>query len=183
MRILVISEGPGADYLAKCKADDSLDNLEILPFQPFKDVPNINASADVLVAILETDAGIFSVPSKVLTYLCAGRPILAAIPSQNLASRIISESGAGMAVEPTDMSGFLEAARELRENLARREDCSVAARAYAERYFNVETIARRFEACFRTTDTKIFPEDRIERRPFSRNRKQSVNNYLSKESV
>jgi glycosyltransferase involved in cell wall biosynthesis len=166
--IMVISEGPGADYLAKCKKDESLANLEILPFQPFKDVPNMNASADVLVAILETDAGIFSVPSKVLTYLCAGRPILAAIPSQNLASRIISESGAGLAVEPADLNGFLAAARELRQNRARREECSIAARAYAEDNFNVETIARRFEACFQTADSKIFPEDRGERRPFSK---------------
>ena len=39
------------------------------------------ASADVLVALLETDAGAFSVPSKVLTSLSAGRPILAAIPA------------------------------------------------------------------------------------------------------
>jgi glycosyltransferase involved in cell wall biosynthesis len=175
VKIMVISEGPGADYLARCKADESLSNLEILPFQPFKDVPDINAAADVLVAILETDAGIFSVPSKVLTYLCAGRPLLAAIPSQNLASRIISEGRAGLAVEPADMNGFLAAARELRQNPARREDCSRAARAYAEENFNVETIASRFESCFEAAGNSIFPGKLTEPLPLSQNSKQPVN--------
>ena len=162
VKILVISEGPGADYLAQCKQDEALVNLEILPFQPFKDVPNINATADVLVAILETDAGIFSVPSKVLTYLCAGRPILAAIPSQNLAARIISGGRAGTSVEPADMNGFLAAACEFRQNQGKREECSIAARAYAEDNFNIETIASRFEACFQTALKTISPGDRVE---------------------
>ena len=151
VQIVVISEGPGADYLARCRKMENLTNLKILPFQPFAEIPNINATADLLVAILEKDAGVFSVPSKVLTYLCAGRPILAAIPSQNLAARIISRSKAGICVEPTDVNGFLMAARELRQNLSLRQACSIASRAYAENNFNVEIIASRFEECFKTS--------------------------------
>jgi glycosyltransferase involved in cell wall biosynthesis len=176
VKIMVISEGPGADYLDRSKKTESLTNLEILPFQPFKDVPNINATADVLVAILETDAGIFSVPSKVLTYLCAGRPILAAIPSQNLASRIISGCRAGATVEPTDMNGFLAAARELRQNQTKREECSVSARAYADDNFNVEAIASRFEACFQTAPKTISPGDRVESVTSPEFSKQSLKN-------
>ena len=48
------------------------------------------ASADVLVAILEPDASRFSVPSKVLTYLCASRAIVGVLPPDNSVAEILS---------------------------------------------------------------------------------------------
>ena len=119
--------------------------LRVLPFQPFLDMPEMLATADVLVAVLEADAGIFSVPSKVLTYHCAGKPILAAMPSGNLAARIIAKEGSGICVEPDNITGFLNAARQLRQDAALRQRCGEKARAYAERHFDIEKIADRFE--------------------------------------
>jgi glycosyltransferase involved in cell wall biosynthesis len=145
VRAVVISEGPGADYLRERKGVENLDNLELLPFQRFEDMPDILAAADVLVAVLEADAGVFSVPSKVLTYHCAAKPILAAIPSANLAARIIAKEGTGICVEPADVNGFLEAAAALRQNGCLRRRYGAAARAYAEDNFDIEMIADRFE--------------------------------------
>ena len=75
-------------------------------FQPFESLPDVLGSADVLVAILEPDAGVFCVPSKVLSYLCAGRPVLLAVPLENLVSRIVKNEGAGLGVDPLDVDGF-----------------------------------------------------------------------------
>ena len=108
----------------------------------------------MLVAALEADAGVFSVPSKVLTYHCAGRPILAAIPSSNLAARTIAQAGSGVCVEPGDIAGFLEAARRLRADATLRERCGRAARAYAEKNFDIETIADRFEEAIKIQKLK-----------------------------
>jgi glycosyltransferase involved in cell wall biosynthesis len=148
VQIVVVSEGPGADYLQERKVAEDLGNLTLLPFQSFEKVPDILAAADVLVAVLEADAGVFSVPSKVLTYHCAGKPILGAIPSGNLAARIIAQEQSGVCVEPADMEGFLQAARELHSNKNSREKHGAAARAYAENHFDIRKIADRFEACF-----------------------------------
>jgi len=145
VRIIVTSEGPGADYLRRRKEVDNLGNLEILPFQSFETMPDMLAAGDVLVAVLEAEAGIFSVPSKVLTYHCAGKPILAAMPLGNLAARIIIREGSGACVEPDDMDGFLKAGRELRKDAALRQRSGERARAYAERNFDVQKIADRFE--------------------------------------
>jgi colanic acid biosynthesis glycosyl transferase WcaI len=38
------------------------------------------AASDVLIAIIDSEAGSFAVPSKVQSYLCAGRPVLLAAP-------------------------------------------------------------------------------------------------------
>ena len=73
-------------------------NLVFLPLQPMDVFPDVLGAADVLVALLENDAGPFSVPSKVLSYLCAGRPILLSAPPSNLSVRLVEKAAAGLCV-------------------------------------------------------------------------------------
>lgn len=145
-RVVVVSEGMGADFLAREKALKGLDNLVLLPFQPFARVPDVLGSADVVIAILEPDAGVFSVPSKVLTYHCAGRALLAAMPAENLATRLIAREQTGLVVDPHDQEAFLHAAQRLLDDRAGREQMGVRARAYAETAFDIGAIGERFEA-------------------------------------
>ena len=144
-RVVVISEGPGADWLAAHKSALPVENLILLPFQDFASMPDVLGSADVLTAILEPEAGVFSVPSKVLTYLCAARPILAAIPEANLAARTLTRAAAGVVTPPEDERGFCDAAERLANDIALRARLGAAARAHAESHFRVEPIAERFE--------------------------------------
>jgi glycosyltransferase involved in cell wall biosynthesis len=146
VRVVVVSEGLGADHIARVKQVEGLDNLVVLPFQPYGALPDVIASGDVLVVVLEADAGIYSVPSKLLTYLCAGRAILGALPRDNLAARIVARAGAGLVAAPADLPGFLAAAEALLAAPERRAAAGAAARAYAEHTFDIAAIAERFEA-------------------------------------
>jgi colanic acid biosynthesis glycosyl transferase WcaI len=146
VRVVVISEGVGADVLARAAADERLSNLILLDFQPYEDLPEVLASADVLVAILEPEAGVFAIPSKVLTYLCAGRPLLGAIPSENLAAKTIIRSGGGVVVDPRDPEALTSAAGRLLSDSVGRKRHGQAARAYAEARFEIARIGDRFEA-------------------------------------
>lgn len=145
VRVIVITEGPGAEYLRDKKATEGLNNLQLLPFQPFADMPEVLASADVLLTVLEREAGVFSVPSKVLTYHAAGRAILGAMPAENLAARILKEEGSGVCVEPEDANGFVSAAQQLRSDASIRTNLARRARTYAEREFDIVRVADRFE--------------------------------------
>ena len=89
--VVVISHGPGADWLRKQKIKFQVDNLYLFDFQPFELMSQIIGSADVLVSILEPEAGIYSVPSKVQTYLCGKKPLLLSVPADNLITRIVNE--------------------------------------------------------------------------------------------
>ncbi len=148
VRVVVVSEGPGATWLQQQKRLRHLRNLTLLPYQPFDRLPDILGAGDVLVAILEPDAGIFSVPSKVLSYLCAGRPILLAVPAENLAARIVSQNDAGMVHPPGDEAGLIEKAHRLYAERALTRHMGVNARAYADAHFDIARIADRFEATF-----------------------------------
>ena len=145
-RLIVISEGLGADFLAAEKRTKGLDHLLLLPFQSFERMPEILASADVLITLLEPDAGIFAVPSKVLTNLCAQRAQLLAVPPENLAARIVEQQQAGIVVPPRDLNGFLMAARRLRSDADLRQRMAANGRAAAEKHFDIAAITDRFES-------------------------------------
>jgi len=144
VRIVVISEGLGADYLQRQKANRTLDNLMLLGFQPFECMPDILAAADILFAILEQDAGVFSVPSKVLSYLCSGRPIVLSVPPENLAARTVQEIRAGFVTAPDDWEGFIQTMDRLVNDPTLRRDLGSNGRQYAERSFGIEKIALSF---------------------------------------
>lgn len=143
--VMVFSEGKVASHLAEVGKADGLKNLIVRPWVDFSDLPSVLASADILVALIEPDAGVFSVPSKVLTYSCIGRPILGSMPKANLASRILNREGAGLVAEPHDPDAFVANARRLLADAELRGQMGRNARAYAERAFDINVLADRFE--------------------------------------
>jgi len=158
VRVVVNSEGLGSDWLRE--HGRGLSNLVLLPFQPFERLPQVLATGDVLISVLEPDAGIFSVPSKVLTYLSAGRPVLGAIPAENLAARIILRNEAGLIAPPDDTHAFLAAAGKLAEDAALRARLGKNALDYAARTFDIDAITARFAGLLK----RVVAEHRAARR-------------------
>ena len=74
-KLAVVSEGEGATKVTRSAAA-AAGNVMVFGFQPADFLPDVLGSADVLVALLEPDATKFSIPSKVLSYMAAGRPIV-----------------------------------------------------------------------------------------------------------
>ncbi len=141
--VLVVTEGKGRAYLEEDA--NRRDNLVLRDFLPFDEAMRVQGASDVLVCILEPEAGRFSVPSKVLTYLCLDRPVLGFLPLDNDAAVMIEEAGAGAVVAGYDVDA---AAEFLRARLApsAREEAVSWGRRYAEEHFAAATIADRFEA-------------------------------------
>jgi glycosyltransferase involved in cell wall biosynthesis len=148
-RVVLLSQGHGADYLQGLKDEGRLQNLDILGFRPFAQMPAVFSATDVLAAVLEPEAGVFSVPSKVLAYLCGGKPLLTAMPPENLASRIVDGHDAGIVVAPDDADGFVRGGLALLRDAERRARMGRNARAYAEQTFDIEQITTAIEATLR----------------------------------
>lgn len=148
VRVVLISEGPGADYVMRRANEAGLRNLIVLPFQRFEDLPDVLGTAEIFLALLEPDAGIFSVPSKILSYLCAGKPTVAAMPKENLAAKILVQRSAGVVVSPEDSEGFVESAIKLLSSESETERMGMAGREYAETTFEIGAVTDRFEKVF-----------------------------------
>ena len=147
-RVVVVSEGKGRDWLEAHKTHEGAGNLVLLDFQPYEDLPEMMASADLLVAILEPDASKFSVPSKALTYLCSSRAVLGVLPPDNSVAEILSSEQAGVVVDPADRALVVKEATALLSDPDRRHAMGRAGRRYAERTFSPETAADRFLSTF-----------------------------------
>lgn len=143
--VIVNSRGAAADWLRKAAQRAGLARLVVNSYQPYGVLPDVLGSADVLVCILEPEAGFYSVPSKVLTYHCAARPLLLAVPGENLVSRIVRSEQTGVVVDPRDTGAFVGAARCLYGDGDLRRQMAARARAYAERTFDIDRIAGEFE--------------------------------------
>ncbi|MBA54427.1 MAG: glycosyltransferase WbuB [Pseudomonadales bacterium] len=145
-RLVVISEGYGADWLREQNRKLGLRTLIQLPFQPFSELPRVLASADVLLAILEPEAGEFCVPSKVLSYMCVERPIVLAASAENLASKLLVQNQAGLVTAPNTPADFTSSVMNLLNNAATRSQMGQSARQYAEQTFDIKKIGDKFES-------------------------------------
>ncbi|HNM97467.1 MAG TPA: glycosyltransferase WbuB, partial [Marmoricola sp.] len=142
---VVVNEGPAVGVLEAEAARLDVP-LKRLPFQPYERLPEVLGSGDVLVVLLEKEAGAFSVPSKTLSYLCAGRPILGLMPAENLAAQLVSEVDG--CVLPPVADSLPGAAAWVSKVLADPEDSArigAQSRALAEEKFALEGCANRFE--------------------------------------
>jgi glycosyltransferase involved in cell wall biosynthesis len=143
-RVVVVSQGQGREWL-----EDQVGNtpaLKLLDYQPYEQLPDMLATADVLVVVLESDASRYSVPSKALNYFCAGRAVLGLLPTNNAVAHMIESSQAGLVVDPGHAEKTSAALNDLLADEQTRAKMGAAARAYAESTFDVRRIGDTFES-------------------------------------
>ena len=134
VELVVVTEGPAVAVLT----------------EEAERLGEVLGSGDILVVLLEQDAGAFSVPSKTLSYLCAGRPILGLMPEENLAAQLIERAG-GCVLPPQDstLSGAADWVVDLLGDGKRRAELGRASRSLAQREFALAGCASRFEEILR----------------------------------
>jgi glycosyltransferase involved in cell wall biosynthesis len=116
------------------------DRLELLPYSGHRQALQLQRDSEALLLLIpEADGrGRAVLSGKVFEYLAAERPILAAVPPDGEAARLLRETGAGIVVHPEDTGGIRAALEglvarwragrldgtvltpELRERLSRR---------------------------------------------------------------
>ncbi|KAA1378713.1 glycosyltransferase family 4 protein [Aeromicrobium fastidiosum] len=151
VRLVVVNEGPAVELLQR-EADRLLVPITLLPFQPYEQLSEVLATGDVLVVLLDQQAGAFSVPSKTLSYLCAGRPIVGLMPAENAAADLVTRTGGAVfAPSADDLPAAARWVAELLGDPDRRDDIGAAARELAESEFAMSTCADRFETVLRSS--------------------------------
>jgi len=87
------------------------DRLELLDYLPHRRALELQRDSEANLLLLPEAAGRGRVvPSgKIFEYLAAERPILAAVPTDGAAAKLVRETGAGIVVGPEDEKGIREA--------------------------------------------------------------------------
>ena len=145
VRLVVVNEGP-AEQLLRDEASRLGVPLTLLPFQPYERLSEVLGSGDVLVVLLEQDAGAFSVPSKTLSYLCAGRPVLGLMPAENQAATIVERAdGCVLPAHELSLPAAAEWVRSVLDDAEHRDLLGKTARSLAEQEFALPRCADTFE--------------------------------------
>ena len=152
IELLIVAAGSG--YKKLLNSNNLPSNIKLLPLQPFEIFNNVLNTSDVCLAILNKDASNFSVPSKILNYLCAERPILMFAPKDNLASKTINEANAGKVFSSEDFEESTIFINKLIKDSEYRKQLSISAGKYAKKNFDINIIANKFLDIF----IKLKPE-------------------------
>lgn len=126
---LLVGDGADRENIQNRIADLGLSNVRLLPLLETSEFRGLLGASDLCLVTQQKSVSDIVFPSKVVTYLTAGRPVLGSVNSKSEVARVICESGAGRVVEPENAEVLLRAIHELRETDL--EACSLSAREYA----------------------------------------------------
>lgn len=130
---LFVGEGPLLPQLQRLP--QPCGNVRFLPFQPRELLQAVQNSADVSIVSLLPGKGVFSVPSKVLGYMAAAKPVVASVDLQSETARLVRASGCGKVVPPGDAQSLAAAVRLLIEEPEHAGVLGRSGRAYLEANF------------------------------------------------
>lgn len=102
VRPKVLLAGEGSQKDACQRRASAVEDLEVVFHAPYRpeDNPLVLGGADVLVLPTRGEQSMFSIPSKLISYLLSGRPVVAtALPDSDLAG-VIHSAGCGWVVPP-----------------------------------------------------------------------------------
>ena len=97
--LLVVITNP--EIVSDLNDKAKLNNIKFFPFQPASDIYKIFQNSYVLINILNDDAN-FSVPSKVLSYIVAARPMILIMPKDNEISQMVLDNNLGIILDNSD---------------------------------------------------------------------------------
>ncbi len=127
---------------------DGLANVRFLGQHPASRMAHIFVLADVLLVHLKRDPLFdITIPSKTLSYLACGRPIVSATSGD--AADVVREAGAGVVCPPEDAAALAQAVRGLyaMSPEQRRELGEAGRRAYLQGYTR-KVLVDRYEGLF-----------------------------------
>ena len=147
---VVVGEGLRKEAVREKAAALGLANVLFLPFVPYPELPDLLASSDVLLVPLDQDKSDLSVPSKLYTFMAAGRPILGLAAPGSEVAELLRANACGLAAPPDDPAAIAAAVRELARSSERRRDLGGNARRYVEAGFAKDKVLGGFDALLRS---------------------------------
>ena len=108
-----------------------LNNVRFLPLLENDLFGHMLAATDIALITQQQIVSNIVFPSKTVTLLSAGCPVIASVNSGSEVARVVLRSGAGLVVEPENADALLDAIHELANNRERLARMSLQARQFA----------------------------------------------------
>jgi glycosyltransferase involved in cell wall biosynthesis len=148
---LLVGDGVEKPHLQNMAQERHLDNVHFLPMQPREEYPNVLAASDLCLVTLRKEVMTPVVPSKILSIMAAGRPVLASLPLEGDAPRLIAAAQAGICVVPESPERLVEAILKLYQDSSMLDEMGARGRNYAVKNLSLEACVKQLEELFERT--------------------------------
>lgn len=115
IEFVIFGTGGLEDEIKATKAKEQLDNLKILPLQPYERVAKVYGLGNVCIVACKAGLGGAAMPSKTWSIMSAGRTVLANFDEGEL-KEILENHDCGVFTKADDLDGFVAAIEELSQH-------------------------------------------------------------------
>lgn len=115
IEFVIFGTGGLEDEIKATKAKEQLDNLKILPLQPYERVAKVYGLGHVCIVACKAGLGGAAMPSKTWSIMSAGRAVLANFDEGEL-KEIVENNHCGVFTKADDLDGFVAAIEELSQH-------------------------------------------------------------------
>lgn len=150
---LIVGDGAEREALMRTASDRGLTSVRFAGRVERGRVPGLIASADLAVLCLR-DVPLFedALPTKLLEYMAAARPVVAAAAGD--VARLLERSNAGIACAPEDPAALAAGIREIGGDPARAQAMGANGRRYVQEHCSREAFVDKLEAIVRRVGGK-----------------------------
>src|SRR6266542_47737 len=146
---LIIGEGGAREKLKAEMVERRLQNVVILPHQPYEIVPLIYAASDMCLVPLAPGAGADAIPSKVYRIMACERAIIACAEDETDLAAVVREAGSGVIVPPGSAAGLSSAVLDGMKNPGGLAAMGAAGRAHVVAHYSRRAVSARYDALIR----------------------------------
>jgi colanic acid biosynthesis glycosyl transferase WcaI len=139
---LLVGDGAAQMYLKERAAARVLSNVRFMPLQPRTEFMDLLAATDICLISQQRVVANIVFPSKTLTFMAAGRAVIASVNAESEAARVVQDARAGLVVEPENPCALLDAIKMLRDRAQERCAMGARAREYARTRWDRDRILR-----------------------------------------
>lgn len=115
-------------------------SVKFFPHQPSAVAKALIRSADICLVSLIPELYKYAYPSKTMTYLCEGRPLLVAVEQASEIAGFVCKEGIGMCVQPGDIDAMAGAIRILADKPHSLDNMASCAKGAGKAKFDTTTI-------------------------------------------
>jgi glycosyltransferase involved in cell wall biosynthesis len=149
---LLVGDGVEKTRLENMARKGLAKNIHFLPMQQKHDYPKVLAASDLCLVTLSKEVKTPVVPSKILSIMSAGRPILASLPLDGDGPKLIREANSGICISPGEPTKMARAILEIYHDTKLRSEMSLNGRKFALNHFSLHCCTLRLERLFKQTE-------------------------------
>ncbi len=153
-KIVFYIVGDGMEKPRLMARAEGMRNVRFLPMLQKDEYVELLLASDICLATLRKEVRTPVVPSKIMSIMAAGRPLIAGLPLHGDAPKIVHAARCGICIEPEDPLALAEAVKTIYSDPKLSKEFCTNGRRFVECYYSLEVCTTLFEQVFERTLTE-----------------------------